>query len=80
VGLGDAKLGLVLGGVLGWRPALVAANLAAAAFVVPGLLTGRLVRTDRLPMGPFLVLGFIMAGLAGERILDWLADVALLGG
>jgi prepilin signal peptidase PulO-like enzyme (type II secretory pathway) len=83
VGLGDAKLCLLLGVVLGWRPALLAlaaANLAAAAYVLPGLLAGRRARTDRLPLSPFLAAGFVVAGLAGERILDWLGGVALLGG
>jgi prepilin signal peptidase PulO-like enzyme (type II secretory pathway) len=64
VGMGDVKLTALLGMALAWRDALLAlavANAAAASIAVAGLLTGRLTRRSRLPMAPFLAIGFVSA-------------------
>jgi prepilin signal peptidase PulO-like enzyme (type II secretory pathway) len=74
VGFGDVKLGIFLGLALGWQLALVclfAANLLGTLLVLPGLLTGKLKRTTRIPFGPLLIAGFVIAGLFGEYILNW---------
>ncbi len=66
VGAGDVKLAAFVGIVLGWEQGLLAAALAnvlAAAVALAGLVTGRLVRGDRLAYGPFLIAGFVMTGL-----------------
>jgi prepilin signal peptidase PulO-like enzyme (type II secretory pathway) len=59
--------------VLGWRAALLtlaAANVLGAGVAVTGLLTGRLTGKSRLPLGPFLIVGFIIAGLWGQNIIE----------
>lgn len=66
VGLGDVKLGVFAGIVLGWPYALLAlavANALGAGVAVAGLIAGRLVRNSRIPLGPFLAAGFVVAGL-----------------
>lgn len=75
VGFGDVKLGLGLGLLLAdWRLGIVAlftANLLGCLVVAPGLITGKLKRTSRVPFGPFLILGTLIAGLFGHLIIDF---------
>lgn len=74
VGFGDVKLGIFMGIALGWKLALlvlIIANIAGFLVVIPGLLSGKLTRKSRVPFGPFLIIGFIVAGLFGEAILRW---------
>jgi leader peptidase (prepilin peptidase) / N-methyltransferase len=74
IGYGDVKLGLFMGLVLGWQRALLAlflANIIGFFVVLPGLLTGRLKRTSRVPFGPFLIIAFIISFLLGDRLIDW---------
>lgn len=75
VGFGDVKLGLVLALLLAdWKLAFVAlftANLLGCLVVLPGLATRTLSRTARVPFGPFLILGAVIAFFAGNAILTW---------
>lgn len=74
VGFGDVKLGLFMGLVLGWQQALLAvmiANVIGFLVIMPGLATGKLTRQSRIPFGPFLIAGFVIAGLFGWRIINW---------
>lgn len=74
VGFGDVKLGIFMGAVLGWQAGLVALILAnAIGFLViaPGLLTKKLTRHSRVPFGPFLIAGFLIAGLFAQLVIDW---------
>jgi len=74
VGYGDVKLGLFMGIALGFQRsilALVLANLIAFLVVLPGLLTGKLKRTSRVPFGPFLIVAFALAYLFGDKMIDW---------
>lgn len=70
IGFGDIKLGLGLGLLLAdWRLAFIAlfsANLVGTLLVLPAMLMGRLKRNSRVPFGPLLIVGFIIAGLAGN--------------
>lgn len=71
LGMGDVKLGVVLGLFLGKYVvvALVAGLIASAIFSI-GVLAKRGVaagRKTKIPMGPFLALGGIVAVLAGPR-------------
>jgi leader peptidase (prepilin peptidase)/N-methyltransferase len=66
VGFGDAKLGLAAGCALGGPAALVAlaaANVAGLAVVGVGRLFKRPEAYRVVPLGPFLAIGFLLAGL-----------------
>lgn len=89
VGFGDIKLGLALGLLLmDWRWALLTlflANLIGMLVVLPGLLTRKLSRETQVPFGPFLILGFFIALLWGQPIVEgynlvsiWLTNVLLM--
>lgn len=74
VGLGDVKLGLFIGLVLGWQGALMTlflANLLGLLCVVPGLIGRRMTMNSRLPFGPFLIISFVIVGLWGSQLVDW---------
>lgn len=74
VGFGDVKLGLFMGLALGWQAALVClflANIIGFLAIVPGLISGKLKRGSRIPFGPFLIIGFILAGIWGQAFFDW---------
>jgi len=74
IGFGDVKLGLALGLLLAdWRfafLALFAANLLGCLVVLGPLLQGKLKRNTRVPFGPLLILGAIIAQLAGLFLVD----------
>ncbi|MFI9358630.1 prepilin peptidase [Streptomyces lydicus] len=69
-GLGDAKLAISLGAVLGWHSwqaavlALVLTYLLGATVAILLLLTGRGHRKSTHPFGPFLIIGTLAAALA----------------
>ena len=74
IGFGDVKLAVFMGVVLGWQLALLVfmlANIISFLVVLPGLATGKLKRTSRVPFGPFLIAGFIIAGLWGDQLIRW---------
>lgn len=75
IGFGDVKLGLALALLLGdWQLAFVAlfaANAIGCLLVIPGMLSGRVTRKTRVPFGPLLILGGIVAMLAGSYIQAW---------
>lgn len=75
VGFGDVTLSIGLALLLGsWQLALVAlvtANLIGTAIVLPGLVTGRLGRHARMPFGPLLVAGTLLAFFWGTWLIDW---------
>ena len=83
VGLGDVKLGVGLALLLcDWRLALLAfflANLIGTVVSIPGLVLKKLQRSSRIPFGPFLILGFVIAGLAGQDILQWFFTLTYAG-
>ena len=74
VGFGDVKLAVFIGVVLGWQLALlvfVLANVIGFFVVLPGLASGKLKRTSRIPFGPFLIAAFVVAGLWGDALIHW---------
>jgi len=74
IGFGDIKLGLGLALLLAdWRLAflaLFAANFVGCLIVLPAMLIGKLKRNSRIPFGPLLIVGFAIAGLAGNYIIS----------
>jgi len=82
VGFGDVKLGVVIGLALGWQLALLAvliANLVGVLVILPGLASGKLQRSSRVPFGPFLITGLVLSGLFGQQILLWYASLITPG-
>lgn len=75
MGMGDVKLALLLGAMLG-RSAAVALMVAMLAALLPAvyLMAAQGVaraRRTKIPFGPFLALGSVVALFFGEALLDW---------
>lgn len=81
VGFGDVKLGAVLALLLvDWQLAIIAlflANFIGCLIVIPALASKKLKRTSRVPFGPMLIAGTVVAMFIGWPILDWY--LAILG-
>ena len=83
MGFGDVKLAGVLGlyaAWLGWGPfavALAGGFLLGGVWSVGLLLAGRAGRGSAIPFGPFMLLGMLVAVLAGEQLARAYLDVAL---
>lgn len=77
MGFGDVTLAPVLGATLGWLSVGVAVFGLLAAFVLGAiaagviLLTRRGGRKSRIPFGPFLALGWLIALIVGEPLVQW---------
>jgi leader peptidase (prepilin peptidase)/N-methyltransferase len=74
MGMGDVKLALLLGAMLG-KSVSVAMLLGLFAALVPSvyllLRRGLAARKAKLAFGPFLALGGVVALFWGPRLLDW---------
>lgn len=74
IGFGDVKLGLGLALMLAdWKLAFIAlfvANLIGCIIVLPGMLMGKIKRNSHVPFGPLLITGFVIAGLAGNYLVE----------
>jgi leader peptidase (prepilin peptidase) / N-methyltransferase len=83
IGLGDVKLALSLGLILGWLGAshLLLAVLvtfaSSAAVVIVLLVAGRVDLSDRVPFGPHLAVGTVAAMVGGDPAAAWVADLVL---
>jgi leader peptidase (prepilin peptidase) / N-methyltransferase len=73
MGMGDVKLALLLGAMLG-RTVPVALMLGMVAALVPSLVLlarhGSAARKMAIPFAPFLAFGGVVALFAGDRLLD----------
>ena len=73
MGMGDVKLALLLGAMLGWTVS-VALMIGMFAALVPSIVLfarhGSAARKMAVPFGPFLALGGLVALFAGDRLLD----------
>lgn len=82
VGFGDVKLSIALGlFALNWQTAFVlvfAANFIGTLLVLPGLLQRSIGRATQIPFGPLLLLGTLVAVLAGQSITEWYFQVLLV--
>jgi leader peptidase (prepilin peptidase)/N-methyltransferase len=76
MGIGDAKLAVVIGLVFGAIGLRFVAVAAAAAIVLGGvggivaLLMGR-DRKSAIPFGPYMAAGAVVAAFWGQQIADW---------
>lgn len=74
IGLGDVKLGLFLGSMLGLKLSAVMLALAYFSGALVGVvlvLFGRKTMKGELPFGTFLSASALVALLWGQRIMDW---------
>ncbi len=74
IGLGDLRLGAIMGFLLGWQNTLVALFLAYFLGAAVGIILIVLQRKkgkSMIPFGPFLVLGTFVAYFWGEGIWRW---------
>lgn len=74
MGLGDVKLALLMGLVLGYPNILVALFLAFLIGAIMGIgliILGKKTIKSEVPFGPFLVLGTFVALFWGEIIISW---------
>jgi leader peptidase (prepilin peptidase)/N-methyltransferase len=74
MGMGDVKLALLLGVVLG-RPVSVALLVGMLTALIPSFAViakhGKAGRKMTIPFGPVLAIGGVVALFAGKSILDW---------
>jgi leader peptidase (prepilin peptidase)/N-methyltransferase len=73
IGFGDVKLGLALALLLAdWQLAFIAlfaANLIGCLIVIPGMVAGKVTRSTRVPFGPLLIIGGVVAMLWGPLLI-----------
>jgi leader peptidase (prepilin peptidase)/N-methyltransferase len=74
MGMGDVKLALLLGAMLG-KLVSVGMFLGMLAALVPSVILiarhGQAARKMGIPFAPFLALGCVIALFAGDPIWDW---------
>lgn len=78
IGFGDIKLGLAFGLAGGWIVGLLTlflANLIGFLVIAPGLVSGKLNRSSRIPFGPFLIIGFVVAFLGWPVMAGWYSSL-----
>jgi leader peptidase (prepilin peptidase)/N-methyltransferase len=80
MGMGDVKMGGMLGAFLGLYAALAVFVGALVGAIIGGLLiaTSRIQRQSALPFGVFLALGGGLTLFAGQEVWDWY--LRLIGG
>ncbi len=74
IGGGDVTLGFGIGLLLGARDSLISlyvACLAGALLMGVLLVTKKITRSSKIPFGPFLVAGAIVARLCGSILWQW---------
>ncbi len=75
MGLGDVKMMLGFGAILGWRLAILAIFIAAfaGAIIGIGLIAGQKKKDlqTQIPFGVFLGIGSVVAFLFGDRMIAW---------
>ncbi|MCL4454847.1 MAG: prepilin peptidase, partial [Deinococcus sp.] len=67
MGFGDVKLAGMLGAWLGFWPFLVGLMVA----VLAGAVLGTAFRSRKVPFGPYLAIGGLVALFFGNRIVSW---------
>ncbi|WP_299411338.1 A24 family peptidase [Acaryochloris sp. IP29b_bin.148] len=71
MGWGDSKLMAMIGAWLGWKYMLLSLFLACFAGTIiggGGQLIGKIGRFQKIPFGPYLVLGALLSAFAGAQI------------
>lgn len=74
MGMGDMKLAGAMGLIIGWPDiilAIVFSFVIGSLWGVILLLTGRKTLKEKIPFGPFLVIGFFTFIIWGHSLLSW---------
>jgi prepilin signal peptidase PulO-like enzyme (type II secretory pathway) len=80
MGLGDVKLALAIGAMLGPGQAIVSLFIATAFGAVTGVTLARIHNKSLrqpLPFGPFMALGAIIMMIYGRPLLEWYFVIAM---
>ena len=81
VGLGDVKLGIAIGLILGWKGALlvlVLSNLLGSIVAVPMLVRGKTKMKSQMAFGPFLIAATVAVFFLGNDLLKLAIENLLL--
>lgn len=74
MGMGDVKLGAVIGLFLGWKLALfclLIASLLGTLYGLPKMFGGKEKRREQFGFGPFLAMGALAAYFYGSPVILW---------
>ncbi|MCK5412900.1 MAG: prepilin peptidase [Candidatus Pacebacteria bacterium] len=80
MGGGDAKLGFLMGLILGWPLVFLAIFFASVSGSIVGmaLIIGKKKKIkSMIPFGPFLIFGTVLSIFYGEEIVRWYFDLFL---
>ena len=75
LGGGDVKLAALIGLVCGFPLILLVIVVGAMAGLLMAVLMGRLKTGETIPFGSALVVATLVAMIAGQDIIDWLAKL-----
>lgn len=81
LGVGDIKLGFLMGLILGWPSVLVALFLAFLTGAIMGIaliVSGKKSLKSAVPFGPFLVMGTLVALFCSEEIINWYLNLLMI--
>ena len=74
IGSGDIRIGAFMGFMLGWELmilALIFGYIIGSVVGIGLLLSKKADRKSSLPLGPFLVLGTVVAFFWGQNLIEW---------
>lgn len=82
IGGGDISLGLLTGLLIGSTVnamlSLFIASILGLIFSIPGLANKKLSAKSKIPFGPFLIAGAIIAVLWGQQIAEWYTNTFIM--
>jgi leader peptidase (prepilin peptidase)/N-methyltransferase len=81
MGGGDVKMLAMVGAFLGWKQViftLIVSSVAGSLIGAALILSRRGTLKHALPFGTFIAIGALLASLAGERVVQWYADMLVV--
>jgi len=74
MGMGDVKYAFVIGLLLGWKNGFLALGISflfAAIIIFILYITKKLKSRQKIPFGPFMSVGLLIALIWGDKIIEW---------